>query len=418
MLGQLARARWALLALTVVLGLAFLWVTTIGGAGRPKGRYAGSHDLIYFYVGGGCYRDGVNPYDYQKYTAWAKEHLAGNPYVDPSTKGVDTGYAYPPTAAVPFWALAHMSFNAVRLVWLGLNWASLAVVVGAMSWAVGRGRAERHANVPGDSGAAAWATPLILVGFTLLNPFTSHNMWMGQSSLIALAVLCGAWWAKERNLWLLCAVLTALATAKISMSVFFVLTLLIERKWRAFFATCALCFVLASIPLWQEGPLGVATTWLEAMKRYREARPALPTGTEAFGVRSVFAVWFGISNQGWEVVGLALFALAAWFRRSFTSLEFFAIGLALAALFVKGNDYDLVLLIPVLAACLVAAARSLGWTVLVVAAFAALAFPKRIYLEKMGAPGLLRTREIVLLLVTAGLMLRGLVWNRSGHAPR
>lgn len=409
----LKKGKWWLLGLVVVLGVSFVWLTTVGGKGRPTGRYAGAHDFIYFYAGGGCYRDGINPYAYDLYTRWAMDHLANHPQVDPSTRGVDTGYAYPPTAALPFWAIAHLPFNPARLLWLGLNGASLAVVLGVMWWAM-RGGARSdpgRSDVPQDVGRWAWAGPVILAGFALLNPFTSHNMWMGQSSLIALAILCGAWWAKEKGHWLLCAFLTALATAKISMSVFFVLTLLVERRWRTFFATCAFCFVLAAIPLWHDGPLGVAQTWLESMKRYREARPSLPESTENFGMRSLAAVWFGVRSAGWEVVGLLAFALAAWGRKWFTSLEFFAASLALAALFVKGNDYDLVLLIPVLAACLIATAHSLGWTLLVVTCFAAMAFPKRIYLEKLGSPGMLRVREVVLLLVTVAIILRAMVWR-------
>ncbi len=295
----LKKGQWWLLGLVVILGLSFVWLTTVGGKGRPIGRYAGAHDFIYFYAGGGCYRDGINPYTYDLYTQWATDHLANHPQVDPSTKGVGTGYAYPPTAALPFWAIAHLSFNPARLLWLGLNWASLAIVLGVM-WLAMRGGARSdpgRSDVPHDIGRWAWAGPIILAGFALMNPFTSHNMWMGQSSLIALAILCGAWWAKEKDHWLLCAFLTALATAKISMSVFFVLTLLVERRWRTFFATCAFCFVLAAIPLWHDGPLGIAQTWLESMKRYREARPSLPESTESFGMRSLAAVWFGVQRR-------------------------------------------------------------------------------------------------------------------------
>ncbi len=406
----LSRWRWTLLAVVVLVGTAFLWATTIGGLGRPQGRFAGAHDFIYFYVGGACLREGTNPYDYEMYTAWARAHLADDPFVDKSTRGVDTGYAYPPTAGVPFWLLAHAGFNTARLLFLALNWVSLAAVLAVMWWAAREHEQGRTQGAAPTSSAPhwAWAAPIFVTGFALTNPFTSHNMWMGQSSLVALAILCGAWWAKEKNYWLLCAFLTALATAKISMSVFFVLTLLVEKRWKTFFVTCILCFGLAAIPLWQEGPIGLAQSWLEALKRYRDARPSQPEGTEAFGLRSLATVWLGFRTPIWGVVGLLCFGALTLRRKWFTSLEFFAIGLALAALFVKGNDYDLVLLVPLLLVCLLRTAPSLLWTCIVLAAFALLAFPKRIYLEKMGTPALLRIRELTLLAVTAWIIVQAM----------
>lgn len=416
---QATRFRWPLLLVVVILGMAFVLLTTVGGKGRPSGKHVGALDVIYYYVGGSCYREGINPYDYEKFTQWSREHMWDVAFVDSSTRAVQTGYAYPPTAAVPFWALSLLSFNGARLAWLGLNWVSLAVVGGIMLWGASA-RASAAGVAPFWEGEArgrlAWATPMLLVAFLLFNPFTSHNIWMGQSSLVALALLCGAWWAKEKDHWVLCAVLTALATAKISMSAFFVLTLLVERRYRAFFATCACCAVLAIIPLMREGPVGTLTWWFTGMKQYLQGRPGDLTNTENFGLRNLVAAWFGVQVGGWSVVGLAAFALCAWKRRLFTSLEFFAVGLAIAALFVKGNDYDLVLLVPIFAACLVAGARSLFWTLLVLALFGAIAVPKRLFSESLDAPGLLRLREVVVLLVTLGLVLRALVWRRAWTA--
>jgi hypothetical protein len=406
----LARHRWPMLAGVLVVGLAVLLLTTVGGKGRPPGKHVGALDVVYYYVGGSCYREGINPYDYERFTGWARANVWDNPHVDSSTRAVQTGYAYPPTAAVPFWGLAHLSFNGARLAWLAMNWVSLGVVAVVMAWGVRAGQLAQGAW--GDK-PWAWATPVLVTAFTLMNPFTSHNMWMGQSSLIALALLCGAWWAKDKDRWVLCGLLTALATAKISMSVFFVLSLLVERRWRAFFACCAWCALLASIPLVREGPVGTVLTWFDGMKQYLQGRPGDLANSENFGVKNLAAAWLGVRVPAPEVIGLALFALCAWKRWAFTSLEFFAVGLALAALFVKGNDYDLVLLIPMLAACLMAAGGSLVWTVLIALAFAAMAFPKRVYTEKLGTPSLLRARELVLLVVTVGVIVRGLVWKRT-----
>lgn len=400
--GWLFRVRWFLWAAVLAVGIAVLLATTVGGVGRPEGKHVGALDVVYYYVGGSCYRAGVNPYDYLSFTTWAREHIWDEPYVDSSTRGVETGYAYPPTAAVPFWALAHLSFNGARVAWICLNAVSLAVVAGVLGWAVLRD--------PGVGGWGRprwrWLAPTLLAGYALVSPYTSHNIWMGQSSLVALALLCGAWWAKERDAWLLCGVLTALATAKISMSVFFVLTLVVERRWRAFGAACACCVLLASIPLVREGPLGMVESWFGGMKQYMMGRPGDIENTENFGVRNLAAAWFGVNLRGWEAVGLAVFGVCAWRRSLFTSLQFFVLGLACAVLFVKGNDYDLVVLMAVFAACLAAASRSLAWTMLACAVFAAMAVPKRFFTDTLGEPGVLRAREVLLLLVVLGLAFR------------
>lgn len=394
-----SRQRAAALAL-VLAGLVILLATTLLGVGRGK-EPPGIHDFVYMYAGGETWRRGLNPYDHATIRAVAQELYAGRTDLVEAAASIACPFAYPPTAAAPLALLASLELDTARVVFLVLNFASLAALVAVFLWAWGSPLAHTTRTAPRAPALSSLPPRLpdtldrpatlailamgLVVAYTLANPFTSHNIWMGQTSLVALALLAGSWWAMRTDRHALAGILAALASFKISLGVFFLVWFLIEGRWRSIVAGVLAGLVLVAWPAWHTGVTPMLTTWFNAMAEYKAFPGNQPTFRHILSLQSVlWSLGLHLPDAIFKALGVALFIAVAILRSRLTALERFAISLAIPIVFVHGHDYDAVAALPLLVACFHRARHSPAWLVLLCVVCVALAVPMRL----VDAPGL------------------------------
>lgn len=389
------RLHRAVLWCSVALALAFLLATSMFGVGRPKGKHFGTHDFTYFYAGGRCFIHGENPYDEATLRARSEGELGKHPYRDESTVRVYGGFAYPPSSA-PFFALLSLpDFNISRLINGGINLACFAWFAWLLWWL------GRQHGVPDRRWG--WIVMTACTAFVFASPFSSHAMWNGQTSLLALTLTFAAWWCWQNDRWVVAGFLLALASFKPPFCAFLVLMLIYNRAWKPLLASIAFGLALLSMAAIQQGPVGMMQNWLGAVKVYANYHTNLPDFLQSFGMRSL------LSAAGWKtvpslaIVALALFALLLWQSRRFTGFETMCLGLIISLMFINAHNYDLIVLTPILAAVLFRYGTTLPRIAITLLVVAALCFPMRAMKAMDSLPEfLIRWREILLMLGTLG----------------
>ncbi len=387
------RLHRVILCVAIALSVAFLLTTSVFGVGRPKGKHFGTHDFTYFYAGGRCFLHGENPYDEATLRARSEGELGKHPYRDESTVRVYGGFAYPPSSAPLFALLSLPDFNVSRLINGGINLACFAWFAWLLWWvAKQQGVPERHWG---------WVVMTACTAFAFASPFSSHAMWNGQTSLLAMTLTFAAWWCWQRDRWVIAGLLLALASFKPPFCAFLVLTLVYNRAWKPLFASIGFGLALLSMAAIQQGPAGMLHNWLGAVKVYANYHTNLPDFLQSFGMRSL------LSAAGWKtvpslaIVALAVFALLLWQSKRFTSFETMCLGLIASIMLINAHNYDLIVLTPILAAVLFRFGSTLPRIAITLFIIAALCLPMRAMKALDGLPEfLIRWREMLLVVGT------------------
>ncbi len=399
------RVRHALLWTSVALAIAFLLTTSVFGVGRPKGKFFGTHDFTYFYSGGRCFIHGENPYNEATLRARSEGELGSHPYRDESTVRVYGGFAYPPSSA-PFFALLSLpDFNTSRLI----NGAINAICFGWFAWLLWW-VARREGVLDRRWG---WIVMTACTAFVFASPFSSHAMWNGQTSLLAMTLTFAAWWCWQNDRWVIAGLLLALASFKPPFCAFLVLMLVYNRAWKPLFASIGFGLALMSMAAYQQGPVGMMHNWLGAVKVYANYHTNLPDFLQSFGMRSL------LSAAGWKTVpslallALVLFGTLLWQSKRFTSFETMCLGLIISLMFINAHNYDLIVLTPILAAVLFRFGTTMPRIALTLFVVAALCFPMRAMKALEGLPEfLIRWREMLLIAATLAW-----VWWMTKNTP-
>ena len=242
----------------------------IGLLGLASGRR--DVDFRFFYSAGLAWRSGLNPYDLDQYQRAYDAKQQGLPEV-----ALDCTFAYAPTAAAILLPLAALPPYPARLAMRAINAAS-AVALAAFLFAAARRRVEG----PGAS-APQRLLPWAVAALTLASPATANNAIMGQTTLLTVALLALAWWARGAGRPALCGALAAVASFKPSVGVFVYAVLLLDRDWRTVTALVVTSLLMAAVPLWQQGPVDLAGSWLEAMRLYKGFPQNRPEFFASFG---------------------------------------------------------------------------------------------------------------------------------------
>lgn len=332
----LARAAAVLVVVAAVAALVTFGRLRPAHPGRPR-----DVDPLYCYVGGLAWRLGLDPYDYGQYRRAAARL---------GTNRIDCCFAYAPTSAalaIPFSRLSPADSERLVVV---LNVASALTFGLALAVAAGRRLG------PGELGA--WR-PLALAGVAALaiaSPQAALNLYMGQTTLFCLALVGLALWAEESGRPGLAGALLAVASFKITLPVFVIALALLERRWRLVAALAAVGVALASYPLLRDGPVGLARGWLGSVRMYKGFVQNFPDYTTSVGLAGVLK-GHGLPYGWTPLVALGVLAWL-WLRgRRADPLERYAVALALPVLFVSGHAYDLVALVPLSLASLLATRR-------------------------------------------------------------
>ncbi len=368
---------WSL-AVVAAAGIA-LAAFGVLGVGRAGGLAASNFDMRYLHLAGEMWSAGQSPYDGAAFTQLASERF-----------GLEAGaFAYPPQSAPLAIALGAMDFRAAQWLMTTLNLAALA----ALAWL-----ALKLAPAPAPPSRAHSAARAIALAVLLGNPFASHVVWMGQTSLLAAAAALGAWRCLrvDRQVW--SGVLLGLATIKPQLASFVVLWFLLERRWLPLAIGAATAMACA---LWPMLSVGVEATWLgwrAALDEYQRNSVAATGFRHVFGLRStLYGLGIDTTLFAWlaPLAVLALHRLRARLAPDDPAPLLFAIG----ALALYAHDYDLAASIVL---CAPLAERSLGRTRLQVALLVlagVLFFPQRIW-QRFELGELARTRELALLALT------------------
>src|SRR5688500_8084442 len=365
--------RWALFAMAA----ASLLATGIFGVGRPDtGFLNGGADFEFLYVAGKLWLEGSNPYDIDAYRAAFTFRKAGPGFA----------FAYPPIIAPICILVGAFPHEIGEFLYQLMGLASVAAI------AVGSVYLVRPP--PEQKQRMLTLTTLLL----LFSPFTSHVLWMGQTSLIATALVVGAYVAHARRSYVLTGILCGLALLKPQLSLLPVLWLTVTDRWnwRWWLPAAATVLVSVAVPILMcGGPLNFVADYRAAVAEYRVAMQQSVEWRHLVGLASLAAA-VGVRLPLLAPVGLALAALA-WFRRErlLNGGEVLSVLMLIALLFLFAHNYDLVALAPLAPVLYRRATNKPLFGLCCLASLLILYFPQRL-LVPLNVPVLLRYREILL----------------------
>jgi len=249
---------------------------------------------------------------------------------------------------------------------------------------------EREAN--GRTVASgAW-----LLAIVLGIPFTLHVLYMGQTSLLAVAASTAAVYFVRRDQPLVTGFLLYLASVKPQVSLLLILWFAFRREWRSLAVAALVGFLSVAYFVFTKGPVALVTDWLAGVEHYSSVVFNQIGFRHTFGL-AAFLHALGLRIPGISALAFACFGLLWWQRRRVTDLEFHALLLVLSVLFLPAHDYDLVVLLPAVFvwARVIEQVPNLRWVAL--GLLAILFFPQR-FLRPFDIPALAQFRVPVVLL--------------------
>jgi hypothetical protein len=373
----------AMHALRVVLvlgGLASLVSFGIAGIGR-SGIF--NFDGRVLYAAGSTWLQNGNPYDHH---ALARS-VANVPDMDLDA----VGFFYPPQSAGICIFLALFPYSIARLIWLLLNLSSLAAIV-AMTISIMRDH-KSGSGVEADR----WG-PWVIAAIVIGNPFTTHVVWMGQTTLLSFAAVLGTWLFAGRKKWLLAGICFGLASFKPQISILLGLWLLLEKDWKTLSVGALTASAMALYPMvTQGGPLGALLAWRTGVSSDYALASNLPGFSHKVGVESLLYAIDGTSIPGSLLMAAsAVLAAALWrFGRRIDRNDLLALLMIITLTFsVYLHDYDYVALIPAFVSLWWCARAGQGYAVAAGVLLVTLFLPQR-GLHVLGFPLLEQWRTLV-----------------------
>ncbi len=254
-------------------------------------------------------------------------------------------FAYPPQIAPLCLLLALVPMRAAPWLGLALNLFSLAAVDRSCQQIYRGTAAQGRPTSTREGEPHNWWLTAVIVG----NPFTAHVIFMGQTSLIAVAAVLAAWRCVAEGRYVAAGVLACVASVKPQISILILLWFLLERRVLVLAVFAAAVGVAAIVPAIVTGPLKLLPTWLRATRSYSGNFTNSVTFQHRFGVDSfIDAAGVHVFTFAW--VGLLVVA-ALWIKRErFDRGEIVALLLATSVVFIYAHDYDVVALLPFVAA--------------------------------------------------------------------
>ncbi|SCY40742.1 glycosyltransferase family 87 protein [Paracoccus tibetensis] len=380
----------ALLFLTAALGALVLF--GILGVGRGGSVFA--HDMRYLYGAGAVWLQGASPYDLETFKA-AMLALLGV---------ASDSFAYPPNA-FPLAAILGSGSPARADLLIGLlnlmALAGLALFVRAAVAAAGDGRDRLLVLV----------TIAVLVG----NPFTAHVFWMGQTTLIAAALVYGAWLCAHRRMDVLAGVLLGLSAFKPQIAFLVGLWFLLDRRWLLLAAAAGATLAASAWPIATGGLAGSWLAWAATLHEYQSTGFNTVTFRHVFGLRSLLA-GLGLPAPSLLPAGVAALIGLYLMRRRYDEIWLVNAVLVISFLMLFAHDYDLAPVAVIAAPLLTVARGRPGVLVLLCLLAAVIFFPQRVWQALDLAPAA-RSRELALLALL-GLYLRLCRKPATARAPR
>ena len=376
----------------LILAVLSLTLFAVVGVGRSRPDSVLRPDTQILYVAGHMWLHGRSPYPIAEFLSQSAG-IEGLTY-----EFMQSGFGYPPSAAPLCMLLAALSLRGAFLLMLGLNLvaiAALALYATRLATAgVGPGIAKN---------SLYWFVPAVVVG----NPFTSHIVYQGQTTLIATAAVVAAWYfAHVEKRSVLAGVLLAVATIKPQVAFLPIAWVAIERQWKLLAALASVGVVLVLFPvIVGGGPVTLLQQWAGEISTYSAMSSNAPGFPNVFGIQSLL-VASGLHSFGTSILVVPCFAWLWWRRARFAVEDLLGILLGVSCLFIYAHDYDLAALAPAYATVWKRSSRA-GASEAGALAFFALFFAPQRFLRHSTSGALVHWREVTLLLALVWLVAEG-----------
>ena len=349
----------------LLCSLISLLLFGIIGIGRKSEDF--SFDFLVMYEAGKDWLSGNNPYPIV-------------PIEDP--------FAYPPNSAFLFVPLALFEYNIAKIGFLFMNLAAIASII-----------TVTHYTLRKRSKASDFHSSLLIAAFFIGNPITTYCVWMGQSTLISLAALIGAWMFSYQNRWSIAGICLGIASFKPQVCVLVFLWFLLERNLRLLAASAGTMVVMSIYPILTQGPINMLVSWHHGLTIYKATDLNMAGDQNVVGIESLLKA-AGLNSPNLTILGVILLVMLWLFRAKFDYFDILGIILGISLTFVYGHNFDYVCLVPLFTS-LVFYARKIPkvWLLLVPLVFLFL-FPER-FIRMFGIPVLTHWRTVVVLLLVS-----------------
>jgi hypothetical protein len=360
-------------AAAILAATASLLAFGIVGIGRGGGKQ--NVDGAVLWAAGRCWLNHQNPYDHDQLTAAANHNVNLTRII----------FFYPPQSAAICIPQALFKYPTARVLWLLANLLSIAFIIELAIHQI-------HIRDPSDQ-LGPWIIAAVAIG----NPFTTHVIWMGQTSLVATAATMAAFAfaftsspgtpgltsspataGEDRGGgWISAGIFLGVASFKPQLCLLLGFWFLLERKWKLLLVALATAIAMSLYPLTIQGPIEMLRAWHEALQlSYSSLIYNAPGSPHRVGLDSL------LQAANIKVPSAAIGILAtfiAWLlRRHWNRADLLAILMALTFVFVGySHDYDYVALIPLLLSLWIYNHRHLPTGILALFLTALLFFPQR-----------------------------------------
>jgi hypothetical protein len=318
--------RRLIIAACLIAGITSLTAFGIVGIGRGRGAQQ-NFDGAVLWAAGKCWLDHGNPYDHDQLVRSAGHSLNLARIV----------FFYPPQSAAICVALALFKYRIAKLLWLGVNLCCVLAIIGMTARQIRR-------RDPSDS-IGPWIMAAIIIG----NPFTTHVVWMGQTSLLAIAMTIAA--CEFAPYWAIAGFCLGVASFKPQLCLLLGIWFLLERRWKLLLVAAITAVAMSLYPMFVQGPVGMVKEWHAAVQlSYSALAYNTPGAPHKVGLDSLLqAAGYKISSGAIAAIGVAGTVLAWLTRRRWQREDLLAILMGLTFVFVGySHDYDYVGLIPLL----------------------------------------------------------------------
>lgn len=379
--------RRGIVAAALLAAFAVLLATSIFGVGREG--ILGSHDFTYFTAAGEAWLAHESPYIVEQLNQAAARYYTGT--------GLDVRFDFPlfyPPQFFPIAAIAgSLGFDASRYTIAAIT----IIAIGAL----GAVCARVYRVEGGDRGTLLGACALALaLAQAIGNPFGSSNIWMGQTSALAGALMLGGWMLACRGSPWIGAAVIALGCFKPTLGIALIPLAVVRWPRQTLIVMPIVGLATAAYPLLAQGPVEHTREWLAALGSHADHVANHPDFRHYFGLQSLVRA-VGIAAPGlWPLAALAGGTLLLLRNRlNDAELAVYAIGVPM--LLYKAHDYDLVVMSPLAALLAARASRSPVRLSALALGVVVMFIPLRLVQRLDAAAVVERYREIVVLAMAA-----------------
>ena len=237
------------------------------------------------------------------------------------------------------------------------------------------------------------------------NPFTTHVVWMGQTSLMAFAATMAAWFFSQRQKFVWAGICLGIASFKPQLCLLLGIWFLLERNWKILAVAFATVTIMSAYPLLlYGGPVGMLAAWHQGIQDSYSSLPFNQPGSiEIVGMESLFAS-FRLKIPTIKIVAVILVVLLWVFRHRINREDVLAVLMGISFTFLGySHAYDYVGLFPILTALWLYCSNNRNALLSSIALVFLLFFPSWVFVVT-GLHFLIHWRTIVVLILVVGVV--------------